>query len=138
MEPSKAKNNNSNSLVNQLNNIIFPLAEYSGMVQFRYSTERDELVELPRHLIQLGVICIVYLSLIYYNLTSNESISFAGEKSTIFNYGMGILTSASFIFSFCTVIFTYIIRRRLISMISSFLAVEKKVRTICHDQTKFV
>lgn len=130
MEPSGANKFNSNSLVNQLNNIMFPLAEYSGLVQFRYSIERDELIELPRHLIQMTVFCIVYLSLMYYDLTTrDDSVGVAGEKTTIFNYGMAILTSASFAFSFCTVLFTYVFRRRIISMISSFLAVEKVVRT---------
>lgn len=130
MEPSGANKFNSNSLVNQLNNIMFPLAEYSGLVQFRYSTERDELVELPRHLIQMAGFCTVYLSLMYYDLTTrDESIGVAGEKTTLFNCGMAILTSASFALSFCTVLFTYILRRRIISMISSFLAVEKVVRT---------
>lgn len=121
------KHNSSNSLVNQLNRILFPLAEYSGLIQFRYSVERDELIESPRRFIQMIVCSIVYASIIYNDLTSAETISVAGEKSTLFNYGIGFITSGSFACSFCTVILTYILRKRIVKTISSSLAVERMV-----------
>lgn len=128
VDEGRNANANQDSYINQLNNILFPMAECLGLLQFRYSVELDELIVLPRHLIQLFGFCVVYASLIYYDVSSGESISVAGEKSTIFNTGMKITTTASFSFSLITVSYTYIIRRRIVSMLSMFSAVRRAVR----------
>lgn len=138
MESTGESKNNSNCLVNQINSVLLPLAEYSGLILFRYSMERNEVVNSQRNLIQLIICSTVYASLIYYDLTSAESISVAGEKSTIFNIGIGMLTTVSFACSLYSVVFMYIIRKWIVSMIASFVEVERAVSEIGRFVAKFM
>lgn len=136
MESTGENKDNSKCFVNQINTVLFPLAEYSGLIQFRYSMERNELINLPRNIIQLIIFSTVYALLIYYDLTSAESISVAGEKSTIFNIGIGMLTTVSFTCSFYSVVSTYVVRKYIVTMITSFVEVEKAVSEIDRFVTK--
>lgn len=122
------RSDGANSYFGQLLTDIFRWGEIFGILHFGFSGETGELIDRPRHKVQLIIFCTFYVSAIYYDLTSGESISVAGAKSSLFNYGMSFVSILAFAFSLCSALFTYILRKQIVKLLSTLAVVEKNVR----------
>lgn len=125
-DQKKSKSTRRN-LVGGIIGTLFHMAQFVGLMQFSYCVKTRRLIDSPRYVFGLIAYSAVYLGLIGYDLSNGESISVAGDQSTLFNTGIAILTSASYLFSLYCLIFTFISRKRLADIITVFIEIEEDV-----------
>lgn len=114
--------------------IILVGSQFAGLIQFSYCTKTDRLLVTTQHGIQLICWSVFYSCMIGYDLCCGQSVSVAGNQSTLFNTGIGVITIASYIISFCCILLTFITRKQIGAIIRLCAMIEKDVsgEVYCH------
>lgn len=125
-EKSKPKAMRKN-FVREVVGTVFSIAQLAGLMQFNYCVKTGRLIDSPRYVFRLIVISVAYLCLIAYYCTKGESVSVTGDQSKLFNTGIAILTSASYLFSLSCLIITFITRKQITKLVTLFIRNEEEV-----------